>query len=187
MLIHWPWNNCVKLWKSLEEFYHQGRIRALGICSFLPPHINYLMDRVEVKPMLNQFEISPLNTQKELIEFCLSNDIRPEAMSTFSHFKSNKPRLEIFQNPLLINIAEKYGKTVAQIVNRWLIQQGISIVPKSKSDVHIKENIDLFDFELSKEDMLEINSMDKGKFLNYNPTTEWHYLPKCYQDFHWFK
>ena len=187
MLIHWPWNNSVQLWRALEKFYKQGRIRAIGVCSFLPPHLEYLMDNVEIMPMLNQFEISPLNSQKQLLDFCFSNNIQPEAMSTFSHFRSNQPRLEILQNPTLVRIAESYNKTVAQVVNRWLVQQGISIVPKSKSDIHIKENIDLFDFELSEENMSVIDAMDQGNFLNYNPTSEWRWLPKRYRDFHWFK
>lgn len=187
MTIHWPWSNSVQLWEGLEKFYHAGRIKAIGVCSFLPPHINYLLERVEVTPMLNQFEISPLNTQKELIDFCNEKEIQVEAMSTFSHFRSNEPRLEILQNPRLEEMAAIYNKTVAQIVNRWLIQQGISIVPKSKSEIHIKENIDLFDFELSKEDMAVIDSMDQGEFLNHRPVYEWRWMPKKYRDFHWFK
>lgn len=187
MMIHWPWSNCVELWRSLEKFYLEGKIRALGVCSFLPPHLNYLIERVDVKPTLNQIEISPLNTQKELIEICRVNGIQTEAMSTFSHFRSNEPRLEILQSPLLTNISGRYGKTVAQIVNRWLVQQEISIVPKSKSAVHIKDNINIFDFSISEEDMKNIDSMDQGKFLNYNPTSEGYWLPKKYRDCHWFK
>lgn len=92
-----------------------------------------------------------------------------EAMSTFSHFRSNEPRLEILENPTIKPIAEKHGKTIAQVVLRWLVQQGIAIIPKTWDFGHLRENIELFDFELSDEEMAIIDSLDKGKCLNYNP------------------
>lgn len=177
-----PWYR--EMYEVLTKFYHQGRIRAIGVSSFLPPHIESLRDVSDVVPMVNQFEISPRNTQKQLIEYCKSNGIVPEAMSTLSHYQSNEVRTEILENDKIVGIARKFGggKTPAQIVWRWLYQQGVSIIPKTWNLIHLKENISIFDFELSPEDMELIDSLDEGKFLNYDCYTKLQYLPKKYQD-----
>jgi len=185
-LIHWPAPKFLKIYKALEAFYKEGKIRAIGVCSFLPPHIDYILDNCEIIPSLNQFEISPLNTQKRLIEYCKAKGIQPEAMSTFSHFRSSQPRMEILQNPTIMRIAEAHKKTVAQIVNRWLVQQGVAIVPKSKNPLHLNENISIFDFELTEDEMTSIDSLDKGKFLNYDPTLSYWGLPAKYMNKQWF-
>ena len=171
-LVHYPWRNYLKMYKVLEELYKEGRIRAIGVCSCLPPHLEALKEVSDIVPAVNQFEISPLNTQKELIKYCQERGIQVEAMSTFSHFRSNEPRIEITESPIIKPIAQKYGKSIPQIVLRWLVQQGITVIPKTWNFDHLKENISLFDFELTEEEMNIIDSMDKGKFLNYNP-----YLP----------
>ena len=108
-------------------------------------------------------------------------------MSTFSHFRSAEPRSEIINNPILIDLAKKHNKSVVQIVLRWLIQQNIIIIPKTWDKIHLKENISIFDFELSKEEMNTIDSMDKGKFLNYNPLSAQEGLPKKYRNWIGFK
>ena len=99
----------------------------------------------DVIPAVNQFEISPLNTQKALIKYCQRNGIAVEAMSTFSHFRSVEPRKEIFENDKLKALANKHGKSIVQIVLKWLIQQNIIIIPKTWDVNHLKENIDLYD------------------------------------------
>ena len=148
-LVHWPWPIYRKMYKQLTKFYKEGRIRAIGVCSCLPPHLEALKEISDVVPAVNQFEISPLNTQKELIKYCEDRGIQVEAMSTFSHFRSNMPRNEILENVVIQPIAEKYKKSVAQVILRWLIQQKIIVIPKTWNDIHLKENISLFDFALS--------------------------------------
>lgn len=180
-LVHTPWPMYPKMYKVLTDFYHQGRIRAIGVSSFLPPTIESLQDVSDVLPAVNQFEISPLNTQKKLIEYCQKRNIAVEAMSTFSHYRSNEPRKEIIENPTIRPIAEKHGKTIPQVILRWLLQQGISIIPKTWDDVHLRENIDLYDFELSKNEMSIIDGLDQGRFLNYDAYHGLKNVPKKYQ------
>ena len=168
-LVHWPWPNNVKLYKELEKLYKRGRIRAIGISNYTPLHIKALIDECEIIPAVNQVEISPLNSQKRLISYCKSLGIAVEAMSTFSHFHSTEPRLEILENPLLQEIALRYGKSVVQIVLRWMIQQDIIVIPKTWNPKYLKENISVEDFCLQQTDMDQIDSLDGGKCLNYNP------------------
>lgn len=185
-LVHWPWPIYRKMYKQLTKFYKEGRIRAIGVCSCLPPHLEALKEISDVVPAVNQFEISPLNTQKELIKYCEDRGIQVEAMSTFSHFRSNMPRNEILENVVIQPIAEKYKKSVAQVILRWLIQQKIIVIPKTWNDIHLKENISLFDFALTDEEMIIIDSLDQGKFLNYNPYNAFRGLPKKYKDWKGF-
>lgn len=183
-----------RMYKGLTKFYKEGKIRAIGVCSCLPPHFNAFEDVSDVIPAVHQFEISPLNTQKSLIKWCQDRDITVESMSTFSHFRSNEPRLEILENPLLTRIAQLHQKSVVQIVLRWLLQQGISIIPKTWNEKYLAENIDLFDFELSSDEMALIDCLNRGRFLNYNPYltfkkpyASWGRLPKKYRDWKGFE
>lgn len=180
-LVHWPWPMFLKMYEVLTELYKAGRIRAIGVCSFLPPHLEALKTVSDVVPAVNQFEISPLNTQKQLIQYCQERGIAVEAMSTFSHFRSNTPRKEITENPVIKKIAIAKGKSVVQVVLRWLYQQNIIMIPKTWIDEHLKENISILDFELTPEEMATIDSLDQGKFLNYNPYSILHTLPKKYR------
>lgn len=181
-LVHWPYPVFRDVYKILTSMYKEGRIRAIGVCSCLPPHIEALKEVSDVMPAVNQIEISPLNTQKQLIKYCQEKGIAVEAMSTFSHFRSTKTRNEIMDNPVLKVIANKHNKSVAQIVLRWLIQQNIVVIPKSASIGHLNENISIFDYELEDEDMMQIDLLDKGKFLNYNPYVTLKTLPKQYRN-----
>lgn len=185
-LVHFPWPIYREMYKNLEKFYKEGRIRAIGVCSCLPPHLEALREISDIVPAVNQFEISPLNTQKELIKYCQDRGIAVEAMSTFSHFRSTAPRLEVLENEKIKPIAVKYGKSVAQVVLRWLIQQNIIIIPKTWDSNHLQENIDVFDFELTSEEMNIIDSLDEGKFLNYNPYAATKGLPKKYKQWSGF-
>lgn len=164
-LVHWPWPIYYRMYEVLTELYKEGRIRAIGVCSCLPPHIESLKKVSDVVPAVNQFELSPLNTQKQLIHYCQERGIAVEAMSTFSHFRSNETRKEIIENEVIGTIAQKYGKTIPQIILRWLLQQNVIIIPKTWDANHLKENISLFDFELTKEDMDIIDGLDQGKFF----------------------
>lgn len=180
-LIHWPWPLLLKMWKVLERLYKDGKIRAIGVSNFLQPHLEWIMDNSDVVPTVNQFEISPLNTQKNLIKYCQDLGIAVEAMSTFSHYRSIKPRMEILNNEVLKIIASTHNKSVVQVVLRWMQQQQIIMIPKTWNINHLQENISIFDFELSIEEMQEIDSLDKGKFLNYNPYSAQEGLPKKYK------
>ncbi len=180
-LVHYPWPMMQEMYEELTRLYHQGRIRAIGVSNFLPPHIEALKEVSDVVPAINEIELSPLNTQKKLIKYCQERDIQVTAMSTFSHFRSCKPRMEIIKHPLLIPIAEKHGKSVVQVVLRWLIQQGVAVIPKTWDFNHLRENIDIFSFTLSNEEMLLIDSLDGGKFLNYDPYKAIQFLPSKYQ------
>lgn len=187
-LVHWPWPNNVKLYKELEKLYKRGRIKAIGVSNYTPLHLKALMDECEVIPAVNQVEISPLNSQKKLISFCRYHGIAMEAMSTFSHFHSVEPRMEIIEHPVLIDIARKYGMSVVQIVLRWMVQQDIIVIPKTWNFRYLKENISIEDFSLSKEDMYKIDSLDQGRCLNYNPYQPYtiQYLPKRYKGFDYY-
>lgn len=182
-LVHHPWHNFLEMYSVLTDFYKAGKIRAIGVSSFLPSHIEALKEVSDIIPAVNQFEISPLNTQKSLIQYCQEKGIAVQAMSTFSHFRSNEPRQEILQSEIIRPIAERHGKSVAQIVLRWLIQQNIIVIPKTWNTVHLKENISVFDFELSSEEMAAIDSLDKGKYLNYDPTMTVKYVPDKYRHY----
>lgn len=180
-LVHWPWPIYRKMYEELTSFYREGRIRAIGVCSCLPPHLEALKEVSDIVPAVNQFEISPLNTQKQLVKYCHERGICVEAMSTFSHFRSNDSRKEIVENVVIKPIAEKYGKSIPQIILRWLIQQDIAVIPKTWITEHLKENISLFDFVLTDKEMFTIDSLDKGKFLNYNPYNAFKGLPNKYK------
>lgn len=187
-LLHAAWPQYPHMWRILSELYKKGRIRAIGVSNFLPPHLDSLNYISDVKPVVNQFEISPLNTQKSLIRYCQDNDIAVQAMSTFSHYRSVEPRLEILESPIIRPIAEKYGKTIPQIVLRWLIQQDIMVIPKTWNEKYLAANINLFDFQLADEDMRIIDSMDQGKFLNYNPYPSLSNIPMSYPNWSkWIK
>lgn len=186
-LVHWPWPMYLKMYKVLTDLYKQGRIRAIGVCSCLPPHLEALRSVSDVVPTVNQFEISPLNTQKQLIKYCQERGIAVEAMSTFSHFRSNIPRKEVTENPVIKEIAKAKCKSVVQIVLKWMLQQNIILIPKTWNDEHLQENINILDFELSSDEMAIIDSLDQGKFLNYNPYSILHTLPKKYNTWRGFK
>lgn len=186
-LVHYPWPMYLEMYEELTKLYHEGRIRAIGVSNMLPPHIEALKEVSDVVPAINEVEISPLNTQKKLIKWCQDRGIHVTAMSTFSHFRSNVPRKEIIEHPLLIPIAKRHGKSVVQVVLRWLIQQDVAAIPKTWDFEHLKENIEIFDFSLSDEEMSVIDSLDGGNFLNYNPYAALKNVPIKYQNWRGFE
>ena len=186
-LIHAPCKESIEIYKVLEKFYKQGRIRAIGVSNFLQPHIEYLCEVCEVVPAVNQIEISPLNAQIQYTEWLQKRGIAVEAMSTFSRFHSVEPRLEIIENLGIVEVAKAHNKSSVQVVLRWLLQRGIICIPKTWYEPHIKENISIFDFELSAEEMNIVASLDKGKYLNYNNFNRQRMLPKKYREWEGFK
>ena len=133
-------------WKAFERLYHDGRIRAIGVSNFLPHHLQPLMDGAEIVPMVNQIEVHPGFNSAQTVELCKANGIAIEAWGPFGNG-------QILRNETLLAIAKRYSKSVAQICLRWIVQQGIVPIPKSTNLQRMKENLDVFDFQLSDEDM----------------------------------
>src|SRR6266498_185380 len=154
-LIHQPFGDVYGAWRAMEELYREGRIRAIGVSNFQPDRIMDLILHNEVVPAVNQIETHPFNQQIETQKFLQENNVQIESWGPFAEGKNN-----IFQNELLLSIAGKYRKTVAQVILRWLTQRGVVVIPKSIRKERIVENFNIFDFELSPEDMEAIVSLD---------------------------
>jgi diketogulonate reductase-like aldo/keto reductase len=154
-LIHQPYGDVYGSWRAMEELYREGRIKAIGISNFQPDRVMDLILHNEVVPAVNQIETHPFNQQIETQKFLQENNVQIESWGPFAEGKHN-----IFQNELLLAIAGKYGKTVAQVILRWLTQRGVVVIPKSVRKERIVENFNIFDFELSAEDMNAIEALD---------------------------
>lgn len=154
-LIHWPNKLNNETWKAFEYLYESGKVKAIGVCNFKIGHLEELMKNAKIKPMVNQVEMHPANQKKELVEYCSKNNIQLIAWSPIMRGK-------IFENEFMITLSEKYKKSIAQIVLRWHMQRGIIPIPKSSNEGRIKENLDIFDFEISQEDMMKIDLLDEG-------------------------
>ncbi|MHA7059960.1 aldo/keto reductase [Aquimarina sp. M1] len=162
-LIHWPVKDTyIETWKALEKLYREKKIRAIGVSNFMKHHLENLMNNSEIKPMVNQMEFHPFLVQQDLIDFCTANSIQYEAWSPMMQGK-------IFELSILDDLAKKYNKTVAQIVLRWNLQKGVVTIPKSSKQHRIIANSDLFDFELSKEDVNYIDTLDKNERTGPDP------------------
>jgi 2,5-diketo-D-gluconate reductase A len=151
-LIHQPFGDVYGAWRAMEELYREGRIRAIGVSNFQPDRLMDLMVHNQVVPAVNQIETHPFNQQIETQTFLQENNVQIESWGPFAEGKHN-----IFENELLRSIADKYQKTVAQIILRWLTQRGVVAIPKSVRKERIVENFKVFDVELSREDMAAIN------------------------------
>jgi len=155
-LIHQPFGDVHCSWRAMEELYHEGLIRAIGVSNFQTDRLMDLIINHEVVPAVNQIEIHPFYQQTESIEFAKKYNVQPEAWAPFAEGRNN-----IFQNEVLMSLAQKHGRSVAQIILRWLVQRGIVAIPKSVHKERIVENFSIFDFELSSEDMDKIATLDK--------------------------
>ncbi|HEY9165355.1 MAG TPA: aldo/keto reductase [Candidatus Kryptonia bacterium] len=155
-LIHQPFGDVYGSWRAMEELYQEGRIKAIGVSNFQPDRIMDLMVHNKVVPAVNQIETHPFNQQTETQRFLQENGVQIESWGPFAEGKNN-----IFQNELLLTIAAKYKKTIAQVILRWLTQRGVVVIPKSVRKERIIENFDIFHFELSTEDMEAISGLDK--------------------------
>jgi len=162
-LIHWPQTGTTfETWKAMEELYEKGTIRAIGVCNFLVPHLKRLMENSRIKPMVNQFEFHPELVQPELLKFCKENQIQPEAWRPIMKGRVNEIEL-------LKELAEKYRKSPVQIVLRWDIQKGVVTIPKSVTPERIINNADIFDFELSDEDVSRIDTLNRNARIGEDP------------------
>ncbi|WP_430727232.1 aldo/keto reductase [Tumebacillus amylolyticus] len=161
-LIHWPVAGKYKdTWRALEKLYKDGRVRAIGVSNFHVNHLQDLLADAEVVPMVNQVEYHPLLNQQELLTFCRENKIQLEAWSPLM-----QGNLDV---PVLSQLAEKYGKSAAQIVLRWDLQNEVVTIPKSVNPTRIAENANIFDFELSDDDMAELNAMNENRRFGPDP------------------
>ncbi|HET7080104.1 MAG TPA: aldo/keto reductase [Chloroflexia bacterium] len=154
-LIHQPIGDVYGSWRAMQELYREGRIRAIGVSNFPQDRIMDLMLHNEVAPAVDQIETHPFNQQIETQKFLQENNVQIESWGPFAEGRNN-----IFQNELLLSIAGKYKKSVAQVILRWLTQRGVVVIPKSVRKERIVENFNIFDFELSPEDMEAIVALD---------------------------
>ncbi len=172
MLLHQPFGDYYGAWRAMEELYEEGRLRAIGISNFYPDRMVDMALFSRIRPMVNQIEIHPHNQQKEAVKWNEKYNIQPEAWAPFG-----EGRGDMFNLPELKRIGDKYGKTAAQVILRWHLQRGIVVIPKSTHIERMKENFDVFGFELTKEDMAAIDALDKSAssfFSHYAPAmVEW--------------
>ena len=164
-LIHWAVpGKYLETWRALEKLYRDGRVRAIGVANFMPEHLQDVMDHSEVKPMVDQVEFHPLLTQRALVEFCRANQIQLEAWSPL--FRGG----EVLSDPAIVEIARTHGKTPAQVILRWDLQQEVITIPKSVHKERIQENSEVFDFTLSAEEMDRIAALDANRrAIDYDP------------------
>lgn len=160
LLIHWPMGNDLEIYKIMEDYYEKGILRAIGLSNFYNIDYEKIINNCIIRPQVIQQELHILYQNKENRKLYIKDNIQIMSWSPFGEGKEN-----IFENPILINIAKNYKKTVAQVILRFLIQNNIIVIPKSSHKNRIKENINIFDFKLSYEDMSVIESMDKNKSL----------------------
>ena len=156
-LLHQCIGDVYSSWRAVEDLYKEGKIKAIGVCNFTPGRFTDLCLNSKIKPMVNQIEINPFYQQEGTEDFHGEFDAVVEAWGPLAEGKDG-----IFTNPILSKIGEKYGKSVAQVILRWIIQRGIVVFPKSTKESRMIENADVFDFELSDEDMEKIKELETG-------------------------
>lgn len=162
LLLHWPVDGYVAAWKELEAALSAGKVRAIGLSNFMEPHLQDILDIAEVVPAVNQIEYHPYLVQAEAISLC---DVHNIAITAWSPLMQGNFKDE----PLFQEIADAYGKSPAQVVLRWCIQNDVIVIPKSANQGRIAENGDLFDFELSEEHMVAIDELERGKRFGPDP------------------
>lgn len=162
-LIHWPVKGKYKeTWKALEQLHKDGRVRSIGVSNFQIHHLEDLLANAEVRPVVNQVELHPLLSQVELREYCKSQGIQIEAWSPLAQGK-------LLDNEVLKAIGAKYGKSTAQVIIRWDLQHGIVTIPKSSNPKRIVENANVFDFELTAEEMKQIDGLNQDQRVGPDP------------------
>jgi 2,5-diketo-D-gluconate reductase A len=168
-LIHWPLptrygGDFVSTWRTLEEFYSDGRARSIGVSNFQPHHLRRIHTEGEITPAVDQIEVNPYLTQDEVRQFCAEHQIAVEAWSPLG-------RGSVLGDPTIDDIARRYGKTPAQVVLRWHIERGNIIFPKSVSASRIRENTEIFDFELAPDDVEAISALNRNQRTGPDPDT----------------
>ena len=172
MLLHQPFSDYYGAWRALEELYEEGKLRAIGISNFYPDRMVDIASFAKIRPMVNQIEIHPHNQQKEAEKWNKKYGVQLEAWAPFGEGRGG-----MFDLPELKEIADKYGKTAAQVILRWHLQRGIVVIPKSTHKERMEENFNVFDFKLSDGDMAKISELDRNEssfFSHYDPSmVEW--------------
>lgn len=164
-LIHWPVENLrLESWRALERLYSDGLCKAIGVSNYMERHVDEILNNFSIVPAVNQVEFSPFLYLKELQNYCESKGIALESYSPLTKgYRLNEPRL--------IEIARRYDKSTSQILIRWCLQKGMIVIPKSSRNEHIKENADIFDFEISEADMLALDNLNENYHSTWDPTT----------------
>jgi diketogulonate reductase-like aldo/keto reductase len=163
-LIHFPVPELRReSWKAMEKLQQNGKVRAIGVSNFTINHLEELLEGHGVIPAVNQVEFHPFLYQKELLDYCQSKKVQVEAYSPLA-------RGERFKHPRILSLAKKYSKTPAQLMIRWSLQHGLVVIPKSVREERIRENSQVFDFEISSEAMKSLDSLDEDLRLNWDPT-----------------
>lgn len=173
MLIHWPVGNPTVMWHTLEELYEQGMFKAIGISNFYPNTFPKIVNGAKVMPVVNQCETHVFYQQRKMLEYLKPYNVAFEAWSPLA-----EGRHGIFKNPILCGIGEQYGKTAAQIALKFLIQNDVVIIPKTTHKERMAENIDLFDFELTDDDLRAIRRLDTGRNVTGWPSDALKYTPE---------
>jgi len=164
-LIHQPFGDYYGAWRAIEELYREGKIKAIGVSNFLPDRLMDLIMHNEIVPAVNQIETHPFYQQTESNAFMKEQGVQHQSWAPFAEGLNN-----MFSNEVLVSIAEKHNKSVAQVVLRWLVQRQVVVIPKSTKKERIIENFDIFDFELSTADIEQISALDtrESLFLSYH-------------------
>ncbi len=168
-LLHQPYGDVMGAWRALEEAYKAGKIRAIGVSNFYADQLKNLELTMAVKPVINQIEVNPWYQQTAEVKFNQGESVQVEAWAPFAEGKHG-----IFTNDTITQIGQKYGKTTGQVILRWLLQRGITVIPKSVHQQRMAKNFDVFDFELSAADMATMAGLDKGEsqfFDHRDPVT----------------
>ncbi|MGE7185779.1 aldo/keto reductase [Peribacillus sp. NPDC006672] len=162
-LIHWPGKDkYLETWKALEKLYKNGKVRSIGVSNFHVHHLENLLANSEVKPVVNQIELHPLLTQVEIREYCAKHEIKVESWSPLG-------RGNLLEEPTINHIAKKHGKSSAQVLIRWHLQNNLVVIPKSITPSRIEENAQVFDFSLSLNEMNQIDALNKNERFGSNP------------------
>ena len=161
-LIHWPKDKNEESWKALEKLYKDGRVKSIGVSNFKEHHLDDLLKEAEIVPMINQVELHPQFPQEEIRKYCKEKGIVVEAWASLMQG-------QIFDKEKVKRIAEKHGKTISQIGIRWAVQIGVVTIPKSTHTQRIKDNLNVFDFELDNEDMIKMAELNTGVRIGKDP------------------
>ncbi|NDL68325.1 aldo/keto reductase [Anaerotalea alkaliphila] len=161
-LIHWPRPLANEAWQAMERLYDEGRIRAIGVCNYNIPLLDAFLQQARIKPVVNQIELHPRLQQKEVVRYCQERQIVVEAWSPIM-------KGQVMEIPLLLELGEKYGKSAAQVALRWHLQRNVVVLPKSQTPSRMAQNRDLFDFELTGDEMEAIALLDDNHRLGFTP------------------
>lgn len=167
LLLHWPvFNKYIESWRALEAIYNDGQARAIGVCNFDVDHLQNLMDHANIMPMVNQIEFNPRIHQPDTVAFCQDNHIQLEAWSPLGNG-------QLLNSPVINKIAKEHGKSPAQVILRWELQQGFIVIPKSIHEERMRENRDVYDFELDADEMEAIAMLDEERHSIWYDKYKW--------------